>query len=54
MFQKKEQGKILKKKNCNETEINNPPDKEFKAIVITMVTELGKEQMKTVRFLTKN
>ena len=26
----------------NETEINNLPDKEFKALVIRMLTELGK------------
>ena len=26
----------------NETEINNLPDKEFKALVMIMLTELGK------------
>ena len=32
-----------KKKNPNETEINNLPGKEFKAIVIRMLTELGEK-----------
>lgn len=29
------------RKKCNETEINNLPDKEFKAIVVRMLTEPG-------------
>lgn len=29
-------------KTTNETEINNLPDKEFKVLVIRMLTELGK------------
>ena len=36
----KEQEKTPEKNN--ETEINNSPDKEFKALVIKMLTELGK------------
>ena len=39
----KEQGKNLEK-NPNEEEINNLPDKEFKAIVIRMLTKLGKNR----------
>lgn len=35
------------------TEINNLPDKEYKALVIRMLTELGEEQMNTVRMLTR-
>ena len=30
------------KRNPNETEVSNLPDKEFKAIAIQMLTELGK------------
>ena len=41
MFQTKEQDKTSEE-NPNETEINYLPDKEFKAIVIKMLTELGK------------
>ena len=41
MFQMKEQDKTPEK-NPTETETNNLPDKEFKAIVIKMLTELGK------------
>ena len=41
MFQIKDQDKVLEK-NPNETETNNLPDKEFKAIVIRMLTRLGK------------
>ena len=41
MFQMKEQGKNLEK-TPNEAEINNSPDKELKAIVVRMLTELGK------------
>ena len=29
-------------KDLNETEINNLPDKEFKVILIKMLTELGR------------
>lgn len=29
-------------KNWNETELNNLPDKEFKALIIGMPNELGK------------
>ena len=43
LFQWKEQEKIPeKKKKTNETEINNLPDKEFKALVIRTLTELVK------------
>ena len=40
-FQLKEQEKNPEKIN-NESEINNLPDKEFKILVINMLTELGK------------
>ena len=36
-----DQGKTSEK-TTNETEINNLPDKEFKALVIRMLTDLGK------------
>ena len=39
----KEQDKTAGK-NPNETEISNLPDKEFKAMVIKMLTELGGKQ----------
>ena len=42
MFQIKNKIKHLKKKIPNETEINNSPDREFKTIVIKMLTYLGK------------
>ena len=35
------QARVLEK-TTNETEINNLPDKEFKALVIRLLTELGK------------
>ena len=38
---RKEEVKTLKKKNPNEIEINNLPDKEFKTLVIRMLTEWG-------------
>ena len=41
MFQTKNQEKNPEK-NRNETEINNLPDRKFKAIVIRMLTDLGK------------
>ena len=41
MFQTKEQDKTSEE-NPNETEINYLPDKEFKAIVIKMLSELRK------------
>ena len=39
MFQMKEQEK-LSEKELNETEISNLPDKEFKVMIIKMLTEL--------------
>ena len=41
LFQTKEQENFLKKQ-LNETKINNLPDKEFKTLIIRMLTELGK------------
>ena len=41
LFQLKEQEKTPDK-TTNKTEINNLPDKEFKALVIRILTELGK------------
>ena len=41
LFQWKEQEKIPEKKK-KETEINNLSDKEFKALVLRTLTELGK------------
>ena len=41
MFQLKEQEKTPEK-TTNETEINNSPDKELKALAIKILTELGK------------
>ena len=38
----KEWGKKTWKKIPNETETNNLPDKQFKELVIKMLTELGK------------
>ena len=34
--------KIIPEKTDNETEINNLPDKEFKTLVIKMLTDIGK------------
>ena len=51
MFQMKEQNKTSGK-NLNEMEISNLPDKEFKVIIIMMLTELWK-RMNTVRTSTK-
>ena len=49
----KSQRKSLKKNN--ETEINNLPDKELKALVRKNVNWIkGKNQMYTVKILTKN
>ena len=42
MFQMKEQVKKNPAKTPNETEINNLPDKEFKALVVRIVVELRK------------
>ena len=42
------------KKNPNEMEISNSPNKEFKAMVIKMITELRKEWRSIVRISTKN
>ena len=41
MREAKEQGKTPEK-TTNETEINNLPNKVFKALVIRMITEIGK------------
>lgn len=41
IFQTKEQPK----KNFNEVEIINLPDKKFKEKVVKMLTELGEEEM---------
>ena len=43
-----------KKKNPNEMEISNLPNKEFKAMVIKMITELRKEWRSILRISTKN
>ena len=40
----KEQDKTSEKKNLNEMEISNLPDKEFKVMVINMLTELRRTQ----------
>ena len=44
VFQVKEHDKSLRGKNPNEMEISNLPKKEFKAMVIKMITGLRKEQ----------
>ena len=54
LSQLKEQEKTPKKKTTNETEINNLLDKEFKALVITMLTELRKRIDEQGRILTRN
>ena len=41
-FQTKEPDKASEKNKLNETEISNLSDKEFKVMVIKMITELGK------------
>lgn len=38
----------------NETEINNIPDKEFKAIIIRMITELGERINEHSKNVKKN
>lgn len=42
LFQMKEQDKTSEK-DLHNTEINNLPDKEFKILVIKMLSELGEE-----------
>lgn len=49
LFQLKEH-----KKTTNETKINNLPNKEFKPLVIKMLTELGKKIDEPMRILTRN
>ena len=51
-FQWKEQEKTPEK--TNKTEINNLPGKEFKALIIRMLTEYGKRIDKLMRILTRN
>lgn len=51
MFKTKEQDNPLNK-NLNEMKISNLPDKEFKVMVITMLTKLGR-RMNTERTTTK-
>lgn len=53
MREAKEQGKTPEK-TTNETEINNLPNKEFKPLVIKMLTELGKKIDEPMRILTRN
>ena len=52
LFQMKEQEKTPEK-TTNETEINNLPDKEFKALVIRMLTALGKRKDKHCEYFNK-
>ena len=47
MFQIKEQDKSAEK-DLKEMEISNLPDKEFKVMVVKMLTSLGEEWMNTV------
>ena len=51
MFQMKERDTTPEKK-CNELEINNLPDKEFKVMVIEMLIDLGR-RMNSERTSTK-
>ena len=53
MFQIKDQETTAPEKTLVK-QVNNLPDKKFKAIVIRMLTELGKKQINTVRILPKN
>lgn len=43
----------FRRKELNNIEINNLPDKEFQVMIIKMCTELEKELMKSVRTSTK-
>lgn len=52
MFKIKKQGKTSEN-NFSEMEMSNSPDKEFKAIVIKRLTELGEEWINTVRTSTR-
>lgn len=52
-FQLKEQKKMLPKIH-NETEANNLPDKEPKALVIRILSELREEEMNTMVILERN
>lgn len=52
-FQLKEQKKMLPK-IYNETEANNLPDKEPKALVIRIASELREEEMSTMVILSRN
>ena len=42
MFQAKEKQNKTSEKELNKTEISNLPDKEFKAMIIRMLNELGR------------
>ena len=52
MFKMEEQDKTSGEK-LNEMEISNLPDKEFKVMVMVMLTELGEEWMNTGKTSTK-
>ena len=52
MFPVKEQDKIPEE--LSKVETGNLPDKEFKAMIIKMLSELGRRMMNTVRRLTKS
>lgn len=55
MFQRKEQDSTpVGGKYLNEIQISNLPDKEFKVMVIKMLTELKRRMMDTVRTSTKS
>ena len=43
MFQTKEQEKNLRKKEPNATKIDKLPNKELKAMIIKMLTDLGRK-----------
>ena len=53
MFQMKKQNQNIRRKNFNEIEISNLPDKEFKVMVIKIFTKPRRKWMNTVQTCTK-
>ena len=53
MFQMKKQNQNIRRKNFNDIEISNLPDKEFKVMVVKIFTKPRRKWMNTVQTCTK-
>ena len=53
MFQMKKQNQNIRRKNFNDIEISNLPDKEFKVMVIKIFTKSRRKWMNTLQTCTK-